>query len=139
MAAASGPPSATTGSNASPLTVTERGALQGAAAAPGTRTARASTASATARGVMIGCNACGDPRVALLQCASDGSTPRRPPAVLPCPRAGGPRALARARRLPRVGAPAPRGRAVGVLGGPADRQRPPGLAPRPRARLQGHL
>ena len=51
----------------------------------------------------------------------------------------GPRALARARRLPRVDPP-PRGRrAVGLLGGPADRQRPPGLPPRPRARVQGHL
>ena len=43
--------------------------------------------------------------------------------ALPRPRAGGARALARARRLPRVGAP-PRGRrAVGLLRGPADRQR----------------
>ena len=34
----------------------------------------------------------------------------------------------------------PRGRrAVGLLRGPADRQRPPGLPPRPGARLQGHL
>ena len=39
----------------------------------------------------------------------------------------------------RVAAP-PRGRrAVGLLRGPADRQRPPGLPPRPRPRLQGHL
>ena len=30
-------------------------------------------------------------------------------------------------------------RAVGLLRGPADRQRPPGLPPRARARLQGHL
>ena len=64
---------------------------------------------------------------------------RRSAAVVPRPRGAGPRALARARRLPRVAAP-PRGRrAVGLLRGAADRQRPPGLPPRPRARVQGHL
>src|SRR3954464_12362590 len=58
---------------------------------------------------------------------------------LPRARGAGPRALARARRLPRVPAP-PRGRAaVRLLRGAADRERPPGLPPRARARLQGHL
>ena len=65
--------------------------------------------------------------------------PVDPQQSLPRPRAGGPRALAGARRLPRVAAP-PRGRrAVGLLRGPADRERPPGRAPRPLARVQGHL
>ena len=59
--------------------------------------------------------------------------------VLPRARADRARALARARRLPRVDPP-PRGRGpVRLLRGPADRQRPPGLAPRARARLQGRL
>ena len=58
---------------------------------------------------------------------------------LPRPRAGGARALARARHLPRVRAPPPGRRAVGVLRGAADRERAPGLPPRARARVQGHL
>ena len=52
-----------------------------------------------------------------------GAPPRRPAAVLPRARGAGPRALARARRLPRVGPPPPGRRAVGLLGGPADGQR----------------
>ena len=63
-------------------------------------------------------------RPALLQSPANGAPSRRSRAVLPRPRGGGARALARARRLPRVAAP-PRGRrAVGLLRGPADRQRP---------------
>ena len=58
---------------------------------------------------------------------------------LPAARGADPRALARARRLPRVDAP-PRGRAaVRLLRGPADGQRPARLAPRPGARVQGRL
>ena len=70
---------------------------------------------------------------------SDGAPPGRPAAVLPRARGAGPRALARARHLPRVGPP-PRGRrAVGLLGGPADGQRQARRPSRPRARVQGHL
>ena len=58
---------------------------------------------------------------------------------LPAARGAGARALARARRVPRVAAP-PRGRAaVRLLRGPADRQRAPRLPPRAGARVQGHL
>ena len=65
--------------------------------------------------------------------------PGRSSAVVSRARAAHARALARARRLPRVDPP-PRGReAVPLLRGPADRQRPPGLAPRPGARLQGRV
>ncbi len=57
----------------------------------------------------------------------------------PAARGGGPRALARARRLPRIAAP-PRGRAaLRLLRGPADGQRPAGFPPRAGARVQGHL
>src|SRR5690242_12299586 len=59
--------------------------------------------------------------------------------LLPRARGGGAGALARARRLPGVGPPPPGCRAVGVLRGPADRQRPPGIPPRARPRLQGRL
>ena len=59
--------------------------------------------------------------------------------VVPRARADRARALARARRLPRVDSP-PRGRsAVRLLRGPADGQRAPGIAPRPGARLQGRV
>ncbi|CAA9483146.1 MAG: Isoleucyl-tRNA synthetase, partial [uncultured Solirubrobacteraceae bacterium] len=64
---------------------------------------------------------------------------RRPQPVLSRPGARGAGALARARRLSRVAAPPAGRRAVGVLRGPADRERAPRLPPRPRARLQGHL
>ena len=68
-----------------------------------------------------------------------GFRPRRPEAVLPRARGAGARALARARRLPPL-ARQPRGRrGLELLRGPADRQRPPRLPPRPRPRLQGHL
>src|SRR5215218_7197841 len=59
--------------------------------------------------------------------------------VIPATRGADPRALARARRLPRVAAP-PRGRpALRLLRGAADRQRAPRLAPRPGARVQGRV
>ena len=67
------------------------------------------------------------------------SSPPPQDAELPRPRAGGARALARARRLPRVGPPPPGRRGVRLLRGPADRQRAPRLPPRARARVQGHL
>ena len=54
-------------------------------------------------------------------------------------RAGGAGALARARRVRRVAAPARGRRAVGLLRGPADRERPARLPPRALARVQGHL
>ena len=69
----------------------------------------------------------------------DGAPSGRPAAVLPRARGAGPRALARARRVPRVGPPPGGRRALGLLGGPADGQRQAGRPPRPRARLQGHL
>ena len=63
----------------------------------------------------------------------------RPRPVLPRAGGAGPRALARARRL-RPLARRPRGgRGLELLRGPADRQRPARLPPRPRPRLQGHL
>ena len=59
--------------------------------------------------------------------------------LVPAPRRGRPRALARARRLPRVAAP-PRGRRpLGLLRGPAHCQRPARRPPRAGARVQGHL
>ena len=65
--------------------------------------------------------------------------PVDPDQSLPRARGAGARALARARRLPRVDPPA-RGRAaVRLLRGAADRQRAAGLPPRARARLQGRL
>ena len=76
----------------------------------------------------------------LRESAADGEFPAsRPQAVLPRARGADPRALARARRLPPL-ARQPRGRAaLELLRGPADRQRPARLPPRPRPRLQGHL
>ena len=50
-----------------------------------------------------------------------------------------PRALARARRVPRVDPPPAGRRAVRLLRGPADRQRPPGLPPRAQPRVQGRV
>ena len=65
--------------------------------------------------------------------------PRRPEAVLPRARGAGAGALARPRRL-RALARQPRGgRGLELLRGPADRQRPARLPPRPRPRLQGRL
>ena len=64
---------------------------------------------------------------------------RRQLAVLPRPRAAGARALARARCLPRVDSPAGGRRAVPLLRGPADRQRPAGQPPRARPRVQGRV
>ena len=54
-------------------------------------------------------------------------------------RAGGAGALARARRVRGVAAPARGRRALGLLRGPAHRQRPARLPPRALARVQGHL
>src|SRR5687767_9160210 len=74
-----------------------------------------------------------------LTCGTLDLPPRRSPPELPRPGREGHAALARPRRLPGVGAP-PRGRrAVGLLRGSADRERPARLAPRPQPRLQGHL
>ena len=119
--------------------VTARGALQAAAPAAAGIAARASRAiRARAHGHEC-CNARGRGGLRSYNPPPDGAPPGRPAAVLPRARGAGARALARARRLPRVAAP-PRGRrAVGLLRGPADRQRPPGLPPRARARVQGHL
>ena len=62
-----------------------------------------------------------------LQCPVRGSASSAPrQARLPQARGGGPSALARARRLPRVDPPPPGRRAVRVLRGSADRQRRPG-------------
>ena len=67
-------------------------------------------------------------------------SPRRPEAVLPRARGAGPRALARARRLPRDRCAAARGSAdLELLRGAADRERQARLPPRALARLQGHL
>ena len=54
-------------------------------------------------------------------------------------RAGGAGALARARRVRGVAAPARGREAVGLLRGPAHGERPAGLPPRALARVQGHL
>src|SRR6478672_11126598 len=139
MAAASGPPSATAGSRARPLTVTERGALQGAAPAAAGAAARASTAIRAVRIVTSVATRGGHGGLRSYNPPPDGAPSGRPAAVLPRARGAGPRALARARRVPRVGPPPGGRRAVGLLGGPADRQRQAGRPPRPRARVQGHL
>ena len=65
--------------------------------------------------------------------------PRRTAPLVPRARAGGARALARARRVRRVGPP-PAGRAaLGLLRGAADRKRPARLPSRPQPGVQGHL
>ena len=78
----------------------------------------------------------------LLESRAHGASPHRPVdprASFPELEERGARALARARRVRRVGPP-PRGRAaVGLLRGPADGQRPAGHPPRAGARVQGHL
>ena len=63
----------------------------------------------------------------------------RPRPVLPRARAARARALARARRVPRVDAPARGQPAVHLLRGPADRERPAGRASRPEPDVQGRL
>ena len=65
--------------------------------------------------------------------------PSRPQAVLPGARGDHPRALARARRLRSLAGQAGVRGALGFLRGPADRQRPARVPPRPRPGLQGHL
>ena len=80
------------------------------------------------------------PRSPLLESAVRARIrPRRPEAVLPRPRAGRARALARAGPLRPHPRRARRRADLVLLRGPADRQRPPRLPPRPRPRLQGHL
>ncbi len=64
---------------------------------------------------------------------------RRHQAVLPRARGAGARALARARRLRPLARQPRGGRGLELLRGPADRQRPPRLPPRPLPGLQGRL
>ena len=65
--------------------------------------------------------------------------PVDPAPIVPRARAAGARALARARRVPRVDSAARGQPAVRVLRGPAHRQRPARGAPRPEPRVQGRL
>ena len=84
--------------------------------------------------------ALGDRGRALVESTPRGRLPtRRHRPIVPRARGPGARALARARRLPRVDPP-PRGlAAIHLLRGPAHRERAPGLPPRPGARVQGRL
>src|SRR3954453_617210 len=119
--------------------VTERGALQGTAPAAAGVAARASRAMRAGRTITSVATRAGRGGLRSYNPPADGAPSGRPAAVVPRARGAGPRALARARRVPRAGPPAPGRRAVGLLGGPADRQRQARRPPRPRARLQGHL
>ncbi len=92
---------------------------------------RARVEAVRARPAVARCLVASGPRAPLRACRS------RP--VVPRARGAGPRALARARRLPRVDPP-PRGRrAVRLLRGSAHRQRPARVPPRALARVQGRV
>src|SRR4051812_26024724 len=135
---------ATAGCDMRPVLPTACGVLHDAAVAEAGRAAAANAAAARGRASERLIAPPTARTLGWLRARSYNRSIHDPPArrrapVLPRPRAAGARALARARRVPRVDPPPPGRAAVGVLRGPADRERPAGLAPRPVARLQGHL